>query len=389
MKKPIQQSASPPEIGNNVSNETIPKSYLVMAGMVLSVLVLAGSIIYFLLSSAGKRSLNIRTDESSKSSSQNGTSASNILTAPDANATASAEIKKQDVLDIHALPLGDGKVSTSPKAGYVYSCQQTFNGGGAQHVGSWIHGDTWDSTEKIAVQGQITWPKAQFTISENGTFRFINGNGLPIETKTGTFPIAHTDPAYEIDRNPNEISEQLISFELPLNPKAASSASCVPMGIIGVATNGVAIYNALDADGRDAVAHEVQDICDGHPQGQGEYHYHGPSDCLPNQTENNKLVGYALDGYGIYSMYDAEGKEITNEDLGACHGKTSRIVWNGEEVEMFHYVLTREYPYTIGCFRGTPVKTAMQQNRPNSSGARQPQKGMSPPPGEKAPPPKL
>lgn len=23
---------------------------------------------------------------------------------------------------------------------------------------------------------------------------------------------------------------------------------------------------------------------------------------------------------------------------------------------MYHYVLTLEYPYTIGCFRGTPVR---------------------------------
>jgi hypothetical protein len=23
---------------------------------------------------------------------------------------------------------------------------------------------------------------------------------------------------------------------------------------------------------------------------------------------------------------------------------------------MYHYVLTREYPYTVGCFRGTPVR---------------------------------
>ena len=53
------------------------------------------------------------------------------------------------------------------------------------------------------------------------------------------------------------------------------------MGMIGFTVTGVALYNALDAAGRDAAAHEVQDLCDGHPQGRGQYHYHSSSPCLP------------------------------------------------------------------------------------------------------------
>jgi hypothetical protein len=126
------------------------------------------------------------------------------------------------------------------------------------------------------------------------------------------------------------------------------------MGMIGVALNGVAIFNALDAGGRDAVAHEVQDACSGHPQMSGEYHYHGPSACLPNESGNEVLIGYALDGFGIYSLYDANGRELTNADLDDCHGRVSEVEWDGKRAVMFHYVLTREYPYTVGCFRGTP-----------------------------------
>ncbi len=126
--------------------------------------------------------------------------------------------------------------------------------------------------------------------------------------------------------------------------------------MIGVALNGVAIFNALDAAGRDAVAHETQDVCDGHPQAAGIYHYHGPSPCMPGQDGNAQLVGYALDGFGIYSRYDANGNEITNADLDACHGTTSQVMWNGKLTSIYHYVLTQEYPYTIGCFQGTPVR---------------------------------
>ena len=292
------------------------------------------------------------------------TSASVSSPVPQSTATPtsseSATPAQISVLDVHALPLGDGKVSTSPEAGYVDSCQTQFKNGGAQHTGSWIHGNTWDLTEKTSVEGKVTWPDAQFQTSVNGSERVITGNGLPVDSETGIFPIQKTDPAYQIDTNPNSIQKQNISFSLPLNPTKAASPSCVPMGMIGVALNGVAIFNALDASGRDAVAHETQDVCDGHPQAAGIYHYHGPSPCMPGESGNNQLIGYALDGFGIYSMYDANGKEITNANLDSCHGTTSEVMWNGKLVNMYHYVLTQEYPYTIGCFMGTPVRVRAQ-----------------------------
>jgi len=128
------------------------------------------------------------------------------------------------------------------------------------------------------------------------------------------------------------------------------------MGMIGVALSGVALFNALDDAGRDAVAHEVQDRCSGHPERRGQHHYHGPSGCMKEASAANTLVGYALDGFGIYSMYDANGRELTNADLDECHGRTGKVLWDGRETTMYHYGMTREYPYTVGCFRGTPVR---------------------------------
>jgi hypothetical protein len=283
--------------------------------------------------------------------------------------------ERTDVLDVHALRLGDGKMSLTPQQGYVMVCNTNLRGGGARHAGPWIHGDTWDLTEKISVQGRITWPQAQFEITSLGgervVSRIIRGNGLPVDTPTGIFPVSPSDPAFQIDRNPNSIQQQNVVLTLPMNPELAAAPSCVPMGMIGVALNGVAIYNGLDAGGRDAVAHEVQDLCNGHPQQEGQYHYHGPSPCLPEQTGKEKLVGYALDGFGIYSIYDEQGRELTDADLDACHGRTSEVEWNGARRSIYHYVLTREYPYTIACFRGTPVHTRLgfgpqnaQQERP-------------------------
>ena len=266
-------------------------------------------------------------------------------------------------LDSTQIPLGDYKLSTTtPQVGYIYSCTTPSGGGGAQTNGSWIHGTTWNLTEKTNVEGSVTWPNATFSITTSGNNRVITGNGLPVGITTGTFPIASTDPAYQIDRNPNSIKTQTVSLTVPLNPTMGTTPTCVGMGMIGVSTDGVAIYNGVDAEGRDAVAHEEQDSCGGHPDESGEYHYHGPSSCVTGTKQKNTLVGYALDGYGIYSMYDANGKEYTNADLDECHGITSEIMWNGKMVNMYHYVETQEYPYTIGCYRGSVVAKAPQSS---------------------------
>ena len=75
----------------------------------------------------------------------------------------------------------------------------------------------------------------------------------------------------------------------------------------------MALFNALDAPGRDAVAHETQDRCHGHPQQNGVYHYHSLTNCIadkPGPDGNSPLVGYAIDGFGIYGRYE-NGKPLS------------------------------------------------------------------------------
>jgi hypothetical protein len=260
--------------------------------------------------------------------------------------------ERKNTLDLTQLPLGDGKVSNEPRVGYVFACQTNFRSGGADHSGDWVHGETWDVTQKLQVRGEVYWNEAEFSQTIKSTTRLIVGNGLPVLFPTGNFPIARNDPAYQVDRNPNAIAAQEIFYELPLEPLLAQQPTCVPMGAVGVAVNGVALYNALDDAGDDAVANEVQDLCNGHPQQKGQYHYHGPTDCIEGAGEPDTLVGYALDGFGIYSKYGTDGYTYTNEDLDACHGTTSPVMWNGELQDIYHYVITDEYPYIVGCFAG-------------------------------------
>ena len=186
-------------------------------------------------------------------------------------------------------------------------------------------------------------------------------------------------------------------LELPANPTLAVEASCVPMGAIGVWLTGSYIFNAVDAEGRDAVAHETQDSCQGHPESGGEYHYHSLTTCLSDDDpggEHSPLMGYAFDGFGIYGHYGEDGELLTNDDLDECHGHTHEIEWDGQMVEMYHYHATYEYPYTIGCYRGTPVTVvgagANGHGQPPQGGqgnGQIPPGGGPPPPGRPGQPP--
>ncbi len=263
----------------------------------------------------------------------------------------------------HDLPIGDGRYKTSgPKRGYIYSCSSSFNSaGGAMVNGPWLHGSTYDLLDKATVDGANSWPQATFSALKEGGERVLSGNGLPVGTTTGTFPISSSDDAYQYDRNPNSIKSRQFSYSIPTDPTKASSASCLPQGVIGYAKNGVAIFNGLDAGGRDAVAHEVQDTCGGHPQQEGEYHYHEIPSCLTKGDSKHKrssVVGYALDGFPITGPRGPHGKKLADDDLDACHGTKGKIKIDGKKLKTYHYAATDEYPYTLGCFRGTPVGTS-------------------------------
>jgi hypothetical protein len=248
------------------------------------------------------------------------------------------------------LPLGDGRISAAPQRGHLLACPQRGPvGGGAQAIGPWIRDGHWHPAEKPQVEGRVTWP-AEIAITREGAQRVIRGNALPA-SPTGAFPIRPGSEAHRYDRNPNRIAERAVLLRLPVDPQPLAMPACVPMGMIGVAVNGTAIFNALDLAGRDAPAHEVQDLCAGHPERGGQYHYHDWSPCLPETG----VVGWMLDGHPILGPRLPDGRWATNADLDECHGAVADYEVDGERRRGYAYRLTLEYPYTVGCFRAAPV----------------------------------
>jgi YHYH protein len=256
-------------------------------------------------------------------------------------------------VDLTRLPLGDGKLSNAPKVGWIWACRVDPHAGGAFRNGPWIKADgTYNFKAKTVVDGAVTWPY-RFQMALRGNQRIFTTNDLP-NHPTGRYPISETDDAFLYDRNPATIAKQTMQVALPTDPKLAAQPTCVP-GAIGILVTGAVLFNALDAPGRDAVAHESQDSCQGHPQESGVYHYHSATTCLPDKMTgegHSILVGYALDGFGIYGRHGEGGRLLTSANLDACHGHTHAIDWDGKQVSMYHYHATWDFPYTVGCMRG-------------------------------------
>jgi len=258
-------------------------------------------------------------------------------------------------LDESALPLGNQRISTAPKQGYIWVCQTPAPG--PPLTGEpWVNNaaQTWSAETKVAVAGDVKWHQ-KFTAIQNGSQLVLTGNGLP--ARSGVFPVSSSDPAHAYYPDPTSITSHSISVTLPANPTDASSPQCLSP-VVGIADNGIPILDGFDANGNDAAATEVQDTCHGHPNDQDGYHYHSLSPCLLSKKAltHSTQVGWALDGFGIYVEYNASGQLLTNSDLDGCHGRTSTVPWHGKKVSIYHYDMTMEFPYTLGCFRGTPSK---------------------------------
>jgi len=261
----------------------------------------------------------------------------------------------KSALDLKAVALGTRVYSTTITAvGAEHVCS-SLTGALPVKIPPWIDvaASTWNMTTKAAVAGDVNW-NSTFSVTQSGSNLVLRGNDLP--PRSGTFPVDPADPAYADNPDLNSISVHDFTLTVPNDPAQNPTPTCVPGdGAVGVMSNGVILLDGLDANGNDAGAVETQDTCHGSPDLTG-YHYVSLSPCLltPAARATTTQVGWARDGFGIYVEYGSDGKLLTNQDLDACHGRTSPVPWHGQTVTIYHYDMTLEYPYAVGCFSGTP-----------------------------------
>lgn len=143
------------------------------------------------------------------------------------------------------------------------------------------------------------------------------------------------DPQYQnfcVECQPSYFTGTL-SFLIPVTPVLESgTTSGNGMGVRGIAFNGVHFDPPAPTDrilGSFTLA--PMDDCGGHVNLASGYHYHAATGCSKEiaQTDGHApMIGYAMDGFGIFARLDPTGAEPLN--LDTCRG-------HSDDVRGYHY----------------------------------------------------
>jgi hypothetical protein len=216
---------------------------------------------------------------------------------------------------------------------------------------------------------------SNITCKEDGQNLVISSAGIPAH-KIGKFPMSSSTTGRGHPDNPNTIQRQSYSWKIPKNPmkktvmplSIVSDNRALPMGPVAFALNGVPFFNLYNNKREDAVSRnssgfEVMDLCHGHPNERGGYHYHfqketdgclfGVSGAQINVTGGRSpKIGYAFDGIAIYGPIGEGGQVPT--DLDACNGR-----YDTELKQYIYHTTDFKMPYVIGCYRYQPIASTV------------------------------
>ncbi len=221
------------------------------------------------------------------------------------------------------------------------------------------------STSRTALGLTGAWQKFScnvsmaLTVSGGATFVQLTSKNLPDYTSnyfTSTSPcyVAFTTSYAD----PNVIAAQSVTVDVPLSP--GSAGSTMSLGIVGMAIDGVVIYDNQAAPG-DNIFDELGsfDECQGHPDVSSMYHYHTEPYAISHDDDN--LIGVMSDGYFIYGRLDPSGSPGSLDSAG---GHTSATVDSATPVYHYHLnlqtgvntagVTVSGWFLTTGSYHGTP-----------------------------------
>lgn len=188
---------------------------------------------------------------------------------------------------------------------------------------------------------------------ERGKARF-SANGLPAEDHVRMKGITASNQQFP--------RRHEYHFEIEQNPKLARSPTTTEAGPIGVAVNGVPIFdpstqgpvNRTTGRRPNALEEGELDVCGGHAGRGDDYHYHMAPKCLIEQLgqkwidADKKPVGYAMDGFPILALGWFNPVNAVETDLDQCRGMADD---NGD---YFYNVRTGGSYDVLTCLAGTP-----------------------------------
>ncbi|WP_316768446.1 YHYH protein [Pedobacter frigiditerrae] len=192
------------------------------------------------------------------------------------------------------------------------------------------------------------------SITSDGTYITIKTTGLPdhksayyatsntlYEAFTGT-----TFGGFAFNKNPSTLAAQNYTFKIPLNPAVNAAHATTPMGPMGVAINGIPLYNQY-AGGGAALSGEIVSFDQGwgHPDPGSHYHYHVEPIKLTTAKGSDALMGFLLDGFPVYGPKE-NGATVATASLDVYHGHTS--VTADYPAGIYHYHFSTDAPYLNG-----------------------------------------
>jgi hypothetical protein len=171
-------------------------------------------------------------------------------------------------------------------------------------------------------------------ISTSGNTITLKSNGTPnhLSPYWGVGKPQYEAPRTGYTVNPGIISEHTLAMTIPTNPASATIKEETALGAIGMALNGVPIYN--DREGGnvpvDAMILTSFDRGGAHV-GPSGYHYHVSGEFTT--TDDANLVGFLRDGFPIYGRKDKDGTYPTNLDAYGGHTSVTADFPTG----IYHY----------------------------------------------------
>lgn len=173
------------------------------------------------------------------------------------------------------------------------------------------------------------------TVSVSGTSIVIRSNGLP-DHKTPYWGVGHAlyeaFPSGHAANVNNTMIAQNYTMTIATKPGSSTTNEATSLGGIGMALNGVPIFN--DREGGNVPLNAATiltfDYSGAHPAPGKDYHYHTTG--RYTSQDDAKLIGFLRDGFPIYGRKDTTGVYPTLDIYGGHTGPTQDFP-NG----IYHY----------------------------------------------------
>jgi len=229
-------------------------------------------------------------------------------------------------------------------------------------------GGIWlESGEVYDVDGAFVENMSTFYNDSNWLMYDANGDIFVTETEEDCINAANPNvgPEYEnfcVECMPSYITDLTQTWIIPISPVLQEDKAYFatgpggPMSTVpstrGIALNGIE-YSAPAPANNILSAYTLAPFDDagGHINVHQGYHYHaatGLSTSIEQDDNHAPLIGYAMDGHGIYEMLDEDGNEPT--DLDDCRG-------HSDDIRGYHYhVDAAGNNNFINCLQGAYVQ---------------------------------